>query len=519
MAPSVADPVLAIGFAIGLSQAVSRLGDGWQGLTPWLGLMAASAVARGFAAQAAVRAGADLACGIKSEVRRRLVEATIAARPAERPPVGVALARVVEGVEALDGYFARFAPARRMAAIGPAIILAAMATASPVAAMIGAAAFVPLIAALTLAGGAAAREARRQFEALSRLSGQFADRIRALPAILAFEAEGRVTADLARGSSELADRSLRVLRIAFLSTAALEFFAALSVALIAVYCGFNLLRLPPLAAPEHLDLPRAVFVLALAPELYAPFRRLAAAYHDRQTAEAVSGELEGAVRTSPSPTEAAGSMDRRAPALRFNNVRVVHAGAGRAALDRFNLDVCAGETVALVGPSGSGKTTALNLLLGLIGPSVGEITVDGQPIDPERGVAARAAWAGQSPVVVPGTLFDNLALARRKATPAEVEFAAARAGLDQAPDGLSREIDERGGGLSGGERRRLALARAFLRDAPLLLLDEPTAHLDARSEQELLPVIARAVKGRTALIATHSDAVAALADRVVRLAI
>lgn len=194
------------------------------------------------------------------------------------------------------------------------------------------------------------------------------------------------------------------------------------------------------------------------------------------------------------------------PSLLFDHVSVIYPGAVTPALGDFTLRVAAGEIVALMGPTGSGKSTVLNLILGLAQASAGVVNVEG---------GVFAAWASQSPVTTPGTLADNIALGRLGASAEDIAEAAHAVGLGCD---LARPIDERGGGLSGGERRRLALARAMLRDAPLLLLDEPTAHLDSRSEAELLPVIARLARGRTTLIATHSDALAALADRIVRLA-
>ncbi|WP_255581442.1 ABC transporter transmembrane domain-containing protein, partial [Caulobacter sp. HMWF009] len=170
----------------------------------------------------------------------------------------------------------------------PLGLIAVAAVASPISAAILLFALIPFIIAMALAGTATAAQSRAQFTALQRLSGLFLDRVRALPVILAFQAEPRVTRDLERAADQLAERTIRVLRVAFFSSAALEFFAALSVALVAVYCGFNLLRLLPFPVPEQLDLRRAVFVLALAPEVYLPMRRLAAAYHDRQAAEAAA---------------------------------------------------------------------------------------------------------------------------------------------------------------------------------------------------------------------------------------
>ncbi|MDB5457632.1 MAG: cydD [Caulobacter sp.] len=504
---TVADVVPAIGFAAGLALAVGALDRGLAALVPGLVLAGLSVAARGLIAQAATTAGAEAALAVKGQVRRGLLVETFGGGRSGPE----AMTAVVEGVEALDGHVARFAPARAAAALSPLLVIAVCALASPIAAAILALTLIPFVAGMALAGTAAAGESRRQFEALERLSGLFLDRVRALPVLLAFQAQARTTARLAAAADELERRTTRVLRTAFLSSGVLEFFSALSVALVAVYCGFNLLRLLPFPVPETLDLTRAFFVLALAPEVYAPMRRLAAAYHDRQAAEAAAPTL--AARPSPAPPTVALPAFARPPTLRFSAVGVAYQH-GAPVLSGFDLSVPSGALVAVVGPSGSGKSTLLHLLLGLSPLSAGEVEADEVRLSQVGSFAAAVAWAGQAPVVVPGTLHDNIALAWRAASPAQVRDAADRAGLS---GDLARPINERGGGLSGGERRRLGLARAFLKPAPILLLDEPTANLDAASEAALLPILRAAAQGRTTLIATHSPAVWALADQVVRL--
>lgn len=504
---TVADVAPAVGFAAGIAGGLSHLPQGIGAALPWLLLAVASAALRGLLAQGAATTGARSAASVKDALRRRLLGALFDGRAG---PNG--LSAVVEGVEALDGHVARFEPIRMAAVLSPLLIIIAAAVASPVAAGVLVFTLLPFVLGMGLVGVAAARESRRQFEALERLSGLFLDRIRALPAVLAFQAEGRVVGQLEKASIDLERRTNRVLRIAFLSSAVLEFFSALAVALVAVYCGFNLLRLLPFPAPEQLDLFRAFFVLALAPEVYAPMRRLAAAYHDKQAAEGAVPSLAAALdQEGPAPT--APLILTTPPAIRFTDVAVAYR-AEAPVLSGLDLTIPAGGFVAVVGPSGSGKSSLLHLLLGLAPLSGGSISIDGRPLSRPDALIGAVAWAGQAPVVVPGTLADNIALAHREASPRQIMEAAALAGLS---GDLGRPIDERGGGLSGGERRRLALARALLKPAPILLLDEPTAHLDAASEAALLPVLQRAAQGRTTLVATHSEAVAALADTVVRL--
>lgn len=439
-------------------------------------------------------------------------------RPPGTSTTGRALSAAVDEIEALDGYIARFLPARLAASVGPLLILVATAFASPIAACILTATLIPFIGAMILAGSAAATESRRQFAAMSRLSEIFVDRVRALPLILAFQAEDEEADAIGRAADDVARRTLKVLALAFLSSGALEFFAALSVALVAVYAGFSLLGLLPFAVPETLDLGRAFFILALAPEFYAPLRRLAAAYHDRQAAETAAERLEAVERDAMPPPPGAATFLAAPPELRFRDVSIAYPGSNRAAVSGFSLAVRRGETIALCGPSGCGKTSLLHLLLGLAPLSGGVVTIDAEDLVSHAGVTA--AWAGQSPLILPGTLAENIALGHRYAEWAQIERAAREAGLGPVLDrrgGLDARIDARGGGLSGGERRRIGLARAILSDAPLLLLDEPTAHLDVGSEVQLIETIAAMGGKRTVLIATHSPALASVADRIVTL--
>jgi ATP-binding cassette subfamily C protein CydD len=514
------DAAAAVAFAAALACAIAALARGGSvaDAAGWLLLMVLSGFARGLMARLAGEAGAAAAAAVKTSARADAGAALIARAPGGGLSSGDATTALVEGVEALDGHVSRFLPARFAATAAPLALIAVAAIASPIAAAILLGALVPFIIAMALAGTAAAAESRAQFQALERLSGLFLDRVRALPVVLAFQAEDRTAHDLGRSADELATRTIRVLRVAFLSSGALEFFAALSVALVAVYCGFNLLRLLPFPVPEQLDLKRAFFVLALAPEVYLPLRRLAAAYHDRQAAEAAAASL--IALPLPAPRTTAPNFTTP-PAIRFSGVTIHYPDADGPVLEDFDLEVPAGAITVLLGPSGSGKSSLLNLLLDLAPLSAGAVLLDGCPLAEIGTLSGAIAWAGQHPLITPGSIADNIVLAHRSATRIQVEAAAERVGLAGAlgarAGGLDAWLDERGGGLSGGERRRLSLARAILRPAPILLMDEPTANLDSVAEAGLLTAIREAARGRTTLIATHSEAVAGLADHVVRL--
>lgn len=513
----IADIVPAIGFAAGLALALGALvpvlddasaASVLKAVAPGGALAVTSLLLRGVLGQAASISAARLSQSIKSSLRHRLMPGVFSGNLSD----SVAMTAAVEGVDALDGLIARFRPIRTAAVISPLVLIAAAAVVSPFTAGIFVFTLLPFVIGMALTGMAAASESRRQFVAMEKLSGLFLDRIRALPAILAFQSEAHQSRHIARASDELARRTSSVLKVAFLSSAILEFFSALAVALVAVYCGFNLLRLLPFPAPDMLTLGQAFFLLALAPEVYQPMRRLAAAYHDRQAADSAVPHLKALEQATPPAVTRAISLNQP-PELTFDKVGIAYGDAAPV-VSNFNLSVLSGQSVALVGPSGSGKSSLIHLLLGLSPLSSGRLLIDGQALKDGEDLSPSIAYAGQAPMVIPGTLEDNIRIALPSATTRQIMQAAAKAGLK---GDLNRAIDERGGGLSGGERRRLGLARAFLKPAPILLLDEPTAHLDEASEQALLPFIREAAKGRTTLIATHSDAVAALADTVVEL--
>lgn len=519
----LADTVGAILFALGLALFVGPFasGQGAMGqMAPWIVALLGGTMLRAGSQYLAAHDGQRAAAMAKAAVRAPLLASLLGQLPARHAMLGEAMADATDRVEDMHGYHARFLPLRRAAILSPLIVVAAAAFASPVAAAIMLATLPPFAIGMALAGMAAGRAARAQLDSLGRLSGLFVDRVRALPVILGFGAQDRIVRQLAVNTTEVAERTIAVLRVAFLSGAVLEFFAALSVALVAVYCGFNLLGLLPFPVPEQLSLAQALFVLALAPEFYLPLRRLAAAYHDKRLGEAARERLAASTIAAPpdSPADPTGATPlSNPPAILFDDVIITHQDRD---VGPFSFRVPAGRVTALTGPTGVGKSSLLHALLGLATIRSGAILVDGEPL-PDGGLRGAVSWAGQGVALIPANIADNIRLAAPAASESALKAAIEGSGL--APliasrdDGASTLLDASGSGLSGGERRRIGIARALLRDAPLWLLDEPTADLDEAMAAALMARIIAASRGRTLLMVTHADKYAALADHRVRL--
>ena len=416
-----------------------------------------------------------------------------------------------EDTEALEGYYARFRQSDFQARILPLVFIALMACVSPVSAGILLLTLLPFVALMAVLGLTSAGESKQQLDALSRLSNLFVDRIRALPLILSFEAGPRQVRNVSRAALEVAERTLSVLKIAFVTSAVLEFFSALSVALIAIYCGFYLLGELPFKVPEVLTFATAFFVLALAPEVYAPMRRLAAAYHDQQTAIAATQRLME-INVMPESTPAARLT--AAPQISYHDVICGFADDPGFRIGPVSFTARPGQVIALKGPTGSGKTTLLRLLLGQGHLTSGEVRIDGQPFGD---IGESIAWVSQTPPILAGSLADNLRVANRSASDEQVRQVIDLFGLSIVAEARTGFLNARGSGLSGGERRKIALARAWLKNAPILLLDEPTADLDAKGEADLIAQLPLLFKGRTVILSSHSPRLCALADQVVEL--
>ncbi len=461
---------------------------------------------------AAFNAGAAARRRLRSDALTRLLHAG-PAMLRERHSGDLA-SIVVDRVEALDGLYSRWIPAASFAVAGPFLVLIAATWADRWAGLVLMVCGLLVPAAMAAAGIGAAAASRNQFLALARLQARFLDRVRGIATIvLAGCAESEARA-LAHAADELRRRTMRVLRVAFLSSAALDLAAAAALVILAIRYGLLLLH------GELTEPGLALFVLLLVPEFFAPLRTFAAAYQDRLHA---TGAAESLIDLPPAPPPVPARDIRTVAAhgvmLAFEDVRLSWDRSRPAALNGLSFRVPAGETLVLAGPSGAGKSSCIEILLGFVRPDSGRVTINGADITDlvPQALSRLTAWIGQRPLLFAGSIRDNIRFARPEATDAEIEEAARNARVAEfaasLPQGLDTRVGEGGYGLSGGQAQRVAIARAFLKNAPLLLLDEPTAHLDPATEAEVLESLRRLAIGRTVLLASHSSAAHAFGGR------
>ncbi|GAA3248087.1 thiol reductant ABC exporter subunit CydD [Dactylosporangium siamense] len=508
--------------------AVYQHGADVHRIAPTLAWLAAVVTLRAAVAWAQEVTAARASAAVKRQLRSRLLTHVAALGPGAAGGSGTIATLATRGLDALDAYFARYLPQLVLATLVPVIVLARIAPVDLVAA--GTIALtLPLIPVfMALVGLHTEAANRRQFRLLARLSHHFLDVVAGLPTLRVFGRAKRQAGIIARISAEQRTTTMRTLRVAFLSSLVLELLATLSVALVAVGIGLRLLD-------GSLGLATALLVLILAPEAYLPLRQVGANYHASAEGLAAATEVFELLETPARPRGTApadappgappgapvGVASVSAGTVRFEAVAVRHAGRSTASLPPFTATVEPGELVALTGPSGCGKSTALAVLLGFAAPTSGRVTVGGQDlatVDPDAW-RQRVAWLPQRPWLSTGTIADNIRLGAPGTTDAAVRAAAEQAGalafIDALPDGLSTRLGDDGAGLSAGQRQRIALARVFLRDAPLVLLDEPTANLDASTEAGILAAIRAHAAGRTVIMAAHRPSLVALADRVI----
>lgn len=491
-------------------------------MMPSLGGLAIAIVLRTALSWATDAAAAQAAAGVKHDLRNRVFASLMRQGPvvSGRRRTGEVVTLLTDGVEALDAYISQYLPQLALAVTIPLTVAAVVFSRDLLSGivLILTAPLIPVF--MFLIGQIADALSRRQWLDMARLSAVFLDTIQGLTTIKILNRSRAQIEAIERVSDAFRSSSMVVLRVAFLSALVLELVATLSVAVVAVEIGLRLLG-------GRLSFESAFFVLLLAPEFYLPMRRLGAAFHAGLAGVAASARLVEIIDEGwgidPAP---GGRAMPAAPVIALDDVSFTYTGEDgrpRPALDGVNLTIGVGETVALVGPSGAGKTTIARLLLRFIEPVSGRITANGDDasaIDPDAW-RRHVSWLPQHPQIFAETIETNLRLGRPAATMSELRSAldavGAAAFVDALPEGLSTRIGEHGARLSGGQLKRLALARAWLADAGLVILDEPAEDLDPRLRVEIDAGLEVLLDGRSAVVIAHRLPMVRAADRIVVL--
>jgi thiol reductant ABC exporter CydD subunit len=506
-----------------LARIVARAFDGasLRAVSTDVVLLGLAFAARGVVAWGFEVAGARAASDVLSALRLELVARRLRAQPAALDGVEAAeiAAAGIQGVDGLAAYFGRYLPQVVLACVVPVAVLGWVGLIDLTSALVMLLTLPLVPVFMWLIGRYTEERTREHWLAMRLLSTHFLDVVRGLPTLRLLNRSRAETAAVGEVSERYRRATMGTLRVAFLSGSVLELAATLGVALIAVTVGVRL-------AGGGLGLEAGLTVLVLAPELYLPLRQLGAHFHASAEGIAVAERIL-ALMEAPAEVECGGRLAAPSPsaaAVRFEHVTFAYPSRPGPVLDGLDLELFPGETVALLGESGAGKSTVASLLLRLAEPTGGRVTVGG--VDLARcstdSWRRQIAWVSQHPTIFRGTVSDNVRLARIEASDGEVRDAAALAGADRfvraLPDGYETIVGDGGRSLSVGERRRIALARAFLRDAALVVLDEPTADLDPASAELVGHAIERLRDGRTLLLVVHRPELANRADRIVVLA-
>lgn len=466
----------------------------------------------------------DAGLQVASILRKTLVEklAQVGAARDQYGSDGGLASMVIEQCDALTGYVSRFYLQRLIVVTTPIMLLVAAATQSWIATLILllTAPLVPVF--MVLIGHATARKSRQQFAAMAQLSGRFLDWLRGTATLQRLDAVGHASQDIDASAEAYRMRTMSVLKIAFLNTAALELLAALSIALLAVYLGFGLIGILPWQK-NTVPVPyqSALFLLLLAPEFYAPLRQLGADYHVKAQAEGAIAELSPLLAfQSAKKTKANPFILTAPPAIDADNIWVNHQQ--RIRLAPLSFAIASGERLAIVGQSGSGKSTLLQIFLGFCAYQ-GDIFIDNQNFNTINSTQFRhqIAYLSQQTMLLPMSIADNLRLPNPTASDDKLWQILAQVGLKPLikalPNQLDTQLGERGSGLSGGQQRRLAIAQLLLQDAQLWLLDEPTEHLDSDTAAEINALLQQVTRGKTVLWVTHDATKLPWLDRQISL--
>ena len=489
-------------------------GRGTDMLWPLFAILAAVIILRSILGWAREAAGFSAGAGIRQEIRTELLEHIVSLGPGytSRQSSGALASTALEHIEGLHDFYAFYLPQLALAVMIPAAIVAFVFPYSWAAGglLLATAPLIPLF--MILVGMGAESISQRHFQALSRLSAYFLDVLQGMSTLKLFNRSKGAEKTVAGVSNNYRLRTMRVLRVAFLSSAVLEFFSSISIALVAVYLAMSYLGYFSFGLyGKSLDLAGGLFILLLAPDFYLPLRELGTHYHARAEAVGASEEILKILSVSrPDALNGTIGWVKTDPLhIKLKDVHLAFDGGKRPALQELSFELREGEQMAIVGASGAGKTTILNILLGFLRPDSGQIKVNDMLLaDMAPGSWRRhIAWIGQHPVLFQGTIKENILLGRPQASAMQIEQAAGNARvLDFAihlPEGLDTPVGEHGFGLSRGQAQRVALARAFLKGAPLLLLDEPTAGLDAENEALVINALETLSRRQTVLMLTH----------------
>ena len=461
------------------------------------------------AQQAAIR--------VKSALRLRLFAHLLQLGPSysKSESTGELVATASEGIERLDAYVSRYLPQIALSVLVPLMIAAYIFPIDWISAalLLVTAPIIPLL--MFLVGSYAEKHIQRQWLALSRMSASFLDAVQGLPTLKIFGRSGAAGERVARLSNAFGERTLKVLRVAFLSGMVLEFMASAAIGLVAVILGVRLID-------NNITFESAFLVLLLTPEFYRPLRELGVARHAGMEGKAAAKRIIEILQAPlPVQTVATSCKPLANPlAITCAGVTYTYPGSERSALSGVNLTLPAGSCTALVGRSGAGKSTLVNLLLRFMDAQDGSITVNDIPLSalPVETWREYIALVPQRPYLFYGNVLANIRMARPSACVEEVIEAAELAGaaefINQLPRGYETEIGERGARLSAGQAQRIAIARAFLKDAPLLILDEPTSSLDPKSEMLIRQALERLMHNRTALVIAHRYNTIASAEQI-----